>query len=65
MSIQYAQFVDSTWDMQLTVAGIVVARDAGGRPASGNNGGGTCSAIVPPGIAYSFTGSYNVWAELR
>lgn len=65
VNIHYAQFVDSTWDMQLTVGGVVVARDAGGRSGSGNNGGGTCSAIVPNGSTYSFTGSYNVWAELR
>lgn len=65
VNIHYAQFSDNTWDMQLTVGGVLVARDAGGRSGAGTNGGGTCSAIVPAGATYSFTGSCNVWAELR
>ena len=65
VNIHYAEFSDSIWDMQLTVGGVVVARDAGGRVAAGTNGGGTCSAIVPAGASYSFSGSFNIWAELR
>lgn len=65
VNINYAQFSDATWDMQLYVSGILVARDAGGRTALGTNGGGTCSAIVPPGATYYFSGPFLVWAELR
>lgn len=65
VNIHYAEFTDNTWDMQLTVGGVLVARDAGGRVAQGTNGGGTCSAIVPSGATYSFIGPFDVWAELR
>ena len=65
VNIHYAQFSANTWDMQLTVGGVIVARDAGGTVGRGTDGGGTCSAIVPSGATYSFTGPFNVWAELR
>lgn len=65
VNVFYAQFSDSVWDIQLTIQGVVVARDAGGRSGAGTNGGGNCSGIVPPGGTYSYTGNITQWNELR
>jgi hypothetical protein len=65
VNIHYAQFSQVTWDMALYVGGVLVARDAGGASGRGADGGGTCSAIVPAGATYYFTGQFNIWAELR
>jgi hypothetical protein len=65
VNIILGNFIDVAINMQLTVDGLQVATFGYGRAGAGDNGNGTCTAIVPAGSTYLATGTVSAWFELR
>ena len=65
VNIILGNFTDAAINMQLTVDGLQVATFGYGRAGAGDNGNGTCTAIVPAGSTYLATGTVSAWFELR
>jgi hypothetical protein len=65
VNIILGNFTDAAINMQLTVDGLQVATFGYGRAGAGDNGNGTCTAIVPAGSTYRATGTVSAWFELR
>jgi hypothetical protein len=65
VNVVMGNFLDAAVNMTLTVDGLNVATFGYGRAGAGDNGNGTCTAIVPAGSTYVVTGTWSNWYELR
>jgi hypothetical protein len=65
VNVVMGNFIDAAVNMVLTVDGLNVSTFGYGRAGVGDNGNGTCTAIVPNGSTYVVTGTWSNWYELR
>lgn len=65
VSVVLGNYTDAAINMQLNVDGLQIATFGYGRAGAGDNGNGTCTAIIPAGSTYSVTGYFTYWYELR